>query len=144
MSATLLMLEVSIVEDSDSDYGYENGNVTRFGNAVARVLVTASKILTLEGSLQSLDWNQWRDWNGRLSVRGGANFCAYAFLTTYLVSSSLCMVGKDLSVSINMLLEGSSKNNPIYFSDSSPISVPTSSFKLLAEEEKKDQYRYEH
>ena len=84
------------------------------------------------------------DWNGGLSVRGGANLCACAFSTAYLVSSPLCMVGKDLSVSIDMSLEGSSKSNPIYLSDSSPISVPTSPVKLLAEEEKRDQYRYEH
>ena len=46
------------------------------------------------------------------------------------------------SVTIKISMEGSSKKNPIYLSDSSPISVLTSPVKLLTEEGKRGECRY--
>ena len=49
-----------------------------------------------------------------------------------------------VSVTIEMALEGSSKNFPICVSDSSPVSVPASPVKPLTEESKRDQCRYDY
>ena len=46
-----------------------------------------------------------------------------------------------MSTTIEMALEDSRRNNPIYHSDNSPISVPASTVKLLTEE-KRDKCRY--
>ena len=46
------------------------------------------------------------------------------------------------SSAVEMTLECSSRNNPIYLLDSSPITVPASPVKLLMEEKKRDKYRY--
>ena len=50
------------------------------------------------------------DWNSGLNIRGGANFCAYAFSTAYLVFSPLCMctcmVGRQRSICLNRHVTG--------------------------------------
>ena len=63
--------------------------------------------------------------------------------TSCLKLGSSCVCVCCVSTEIGMALEGSSRNNPIYLSDSSPISVPASPVKLLTEEKKRDKCRYE-
>ena len=101
------------------------------------------------------------DWNGVLESFDSTLYrflnmlhCAFALYCKYTWLPCACIIlglrlvrtvsrrsVARLSITIQMALEGSSKSNPIYLSDSSPASVPVSPVKLLREKGKKDQCR---
>ena len=68
--------------------------------------------------------------------------CARAYsLVSWTVQCHIAEEADYISTTIQMAVQGSSRSNPIYLSDISPVSVPVSPVKPLREKEKKDQCR---